>query len=282
MKLRLCVAMFLAAAVMLTATQSARATLFFSDGFNYPNGELTDHNDGTGPGANVSGGLWNDHSGANFPTSILVNNGQAVLKEGNPASEDANRVAGQIIGLGETWYYAATITVNDERASSATSLFNTYFMHFKDAGNNFRGRAYVDNPNAGVGAAGFTLGLSATGNQVVKWPVDLAFGTPYKIVGSYSVDTGQSQLWVNPTDISSPSLTDTQAGAALTAIESLALRQAFQGATFGPNYEVLVGAVALGSTFDEVCGALIPEPSTGLLALVSLVGLTLGSRRRSA
>lgn len=302
MKMRFHGSMFLAAAVLLTACGTARAALFFVDKFDYADGELTDHNDGpTGsnvPGANVSGGLWTTHSGGGFPTSIDVLNGQAVLKQGNPASEDANRLAETgnpdfTIGLGETWYFAALVTINDERPDPANTplLGNEYFMHFKDAGNNFRGRAYVTDPSTGTGGEGFRFALSTTsGGPVAFFPDDLEFGKQYAIVVSYTLSSvipaelpgGTTKLWVNPTDESSASVMDAVASAGLTALNSLGLRQAFGGTGSLPNYEVLVDAVALGTTFDAVLSAVIPEPSTTVLALFGLAGLLARSRRSLA
>lgn len=267
----------LAFAVAAFATQGrlAEATTFFADGFNYADGDLTVY-DGTGD--NVSGGLWVPHSGTGFPTSIVVSSGQAVVNSGNPASEDANRSAGAIIALGETWYYGALLTVNDKRADTAVGLNNDYFMHFKDGGNGFIGRAYVDDPNV-ADPTKYTFGLSATsGGQVAKWGADLDFGTQYKLIVSYAVDTGETSLWVNPVDASSTKITDLNASAMLTAIEALGMRQDFS--TGGGDYEVLVDAVAIGNEFGDVLRA-VPEPTSCVLALLGLAAVA-ASRRSIA
>ena len=221
-----CTKVFTAAiALMAFACPSAQATTFFVDQFNYADGELTVY-DGTG--ADVSGGLWTPHSGTGFPVPIFVDNGQAVVESGNPASEDANRSAGTTINLGETWYYGALVTVVDERADTATPLNNDYFMHFRGSTGGFIGRAYVDNPNV-ADPTKFTFGLSATsGGQVAKWGTDLDFGQQYKIMVSYAVDTGETNLWVDPVDIGSTSINDTNASAMLAAIDQLALASRFR------------------------------------------------------
>ncbi|TWU28256.1 PEP-CTERM sorting domain-containing protein [Bythopirellula polymerisocia] len=272
-------------AIAITAMlgSNVSAGTFMSDTFSYADGDLTVF-DGTG--ANVSGGAWVPHSGTNFPIPIAVSGGQAVLAQGNPASEDANRKAtaggSRAIALGETWYYAALVTVNDTRTDPNLSLDqDSYFMHFKDAGSGFRGRAYLDDPSTGVGGAGFSFGLSATSGGIVSNTGDLNFGQQYKIVVSYAVDTGTSDLWVDPVDSSSPKITDTNSAGAFTLIDSLAMRQDFVSA--GNTATVLVDSVALGNDFDSVLlnamnGSNIPEPGSLALALLAFVGFA-GSRR---
>ncbi len=289
-----CTSLFSAAIAMVVfAAASAQAATFFSDTFSYADGDLTAYDPTNGPdgtGDNVSGGLWRSHNTPNFfPIPIGVESEQAVIKSGNPAYEDSSlAVTGPEIGLGETWYYAALVTVNDERANpQVDGLNNDYFMHFKDDGFGFRGRAYVDDPNAGVGGAGFTFGLSATsGGQAVAWGSDLSFGEQYKIVVSYAVDSGESNLWVNPTDINSTKITDINSAGAFTLINNLALRQDFSSG--GGDHEILVDSVAFGDDFDSVLrnamngsNIRIPEPTTAAMSLLALAGVA-ASRRRVA
>lgn len=270
-----CKVLFSAAIAMVAlAAHTAQATTFFVDQFNYADGELT-INDGTGD--DVSGGLWVPHSGETFDDNIDVISGQAELL--NSGSEDANRAAGTAINAGETWYYAALVTVNDTRQDPMNeSINNDYFMHFKDGGFGFRGRAYLDDPNVAASDK-FTFGLSATsGGQVAKWVTDLDFGTQYKIVVSYAVDTGETNLWVDPVDINSTSISDTNAGGAFTLVDSLGLRQDFLGGT--PNNQILIDAVAIGDEFGDVFrDVMIPEPATAMLAAFGLIGLAVTRRR---
>jgi len=263
-------------ALLLTYSSPAGAATFFIDQFNYPDGELT-INDGTGD--NVSGGLWAPHSGETFDDNIEVVSGQAELL--NSGSEDANRDTGTFNSAGSTWYYGAQITVNDRRADPASeSINNDYFMHFWGPSFAFRGRAYLDDPNV-ADPNKYTLGLSATsGGQVAKWGSDLDFGQEYTIMVSFEFDTGESNLWVDPVDINSPSITDTNAGAIGSFVSALAMRQDFIGGT--PNNQVLVDTVAIGDNFDDVLqGAIIPEPTSLVLGFAGLIGLVSMRRSRS-
>ena len=270
------------AALAMCGAASLQAATFFSDSFSYANGDLTVVG---GSGNNVSGGLWVPHSGQANAPSIAVANGSAVLL--TPGSEDANRSISDPVNdaqvAGETWYYAALVTVNDQRATPATTgIINEYFLHFKDSGNNFRSRLYVKDPSTGVGGVGlrFSMGASSGAANAVDWGTDLAFGVQYLVVGSYVFDTGAASLWVNPASSASTSITATASPGPGTFTSALALRQAFLSGA-GPNTQILVDAVALGDTFDSVVASVtIPEPATlslGALGLLSMVGL--GRRR---
>jgi MYXO-CTERM domain-containing protein len=278
------------ALALCAAAGPARAALFFSDQFSYANGDLTTRDDGVdpappAPGENVSGGLWKMHSGEGTGGEIDVIGGQAQLLF--PGFEDANReipsAGSEFMTAGETWYYAAKVTVNDQRATpDVTAILASYFMHFKDPGtSNFRSRLFVDAPSTGLGGAGYRLAIgpsSGDGNRV-PWTADLAFGQQYTIVASYVYDTGAVSLWVNPSDPSSASVTATGGAGPLAQITSLALRQVSSaGAT--ANTQILVDAVAMGDTFASALTGLVPEPSGGVLGLAGLLGLA-ATRRRS-
>lgn len=277
------------ALALCAAAGPARAALFFADQFNYPNGDLTTRDDGAGApspvvGDNVSGGLWKMHSGEGTGGEIDVVDGQAQLLF--PGFEDANReipnAGTDFMSAGETWYYAAKFTINDQRATpDATAILASYFLHFKDTGNNFRSRLFIDAPSTGLGGAGYRLaiGPSSGDDFRVPWAADLAFGQEYTVVASYVFDTGAVSLWVNPSDPSSPSISASGGASPGTFLTSLALRQvSATGAT--ANTQILVDAVAMGDTFADVLAGLVPEPSSSALGLAGLLGLVAARRRR--
>lgn len=261
--------------------RSSQAAVFFTDQFNYANGDLTVVG---GSGNNVSGGLWTPHSGQANAPSISVVNGKAQLLV--PGSEDANReipnALTDFMKAGETWYYGARVTVNDQRASTATALINEYFMHFKDTGTtNFRSRLYVADPSTGTGGAGFRFAIGASSGvaNAVNWGSNLNFGQQYTVIASYNFDTGFAKLWVNPVNQASTSIEATAAPNPGTFVTSLAIRQAFlTGAT--ANEQILVDAVSMANNFGDVLAAMVPEPTSISLAVASLLALGAARRRR--
>jgi hypothetical protein len=291
---RILVAGFCALA-LCAASGPARAALFFVDQFAYANGDLTDLDDVTNPevitdggGANVSGGAWKAFSGTGFAAeSITVVNGQAELLISG--SEDASRsVSPDFQQAGETWYFAARITVNDQRATpGSTAIVNEYFMLLKDnTDGGLRSRLYVNNPSTGTGGAGYRLamGASSGAGNAVNWGSDLSFGTTYTVVGSYEFSSGAAKLWVNPASEASTSITAAAGASAMTFISELGLRQAFSngGVTGGPsvpNTQILVSVAAMGDSFADVLAAVVPEPGSATLGLSALVGQA-GLRRR--
>ncbi len=279
---------FCALALIAMIGTTANATTFMSDSFSYAAGQLTD----TNAGANVSGGLWQTHSGATSGKVQVTATGEAVsVQDAFPITgEDVSRLAFNstglhTIGAGETWYYAALVTINDTRAGSGAKLENqSYILHFRDSGTfNFRTRAHVTDPSTGIGGAGFRFGLSGSSGNPLDFSADLNFGQQYKVVGSYEVNTGQTNLWVDPVSIASPSLSDLVPGAAFTLINNLSIRQ--DTISSGPTFNAVIDSVALGDDFDSVVanamnGSNIPEPASLALVLLGLAGIA-STRRRS-
>ncbi len=255
----------LAGAVWISTATLAQAEVFMSDDFDYADGQLTDSfrnpPDNTIPGDNVSGGLWTAHSGtgtSGIGEWVDVVSGQAeLLIDG---SEDVNRTLGVGMGAGDTWYFAAEVTVNDQREDPSNDLDDTYFMHFMASSFDLRTRIYIDNPNT-ASETNYTFGLAATsGGQFSKWGSDFEFGTAHTIVGEYDYDTGDARLWIDPVDINSPSISDLivdnpdrDTNSPMTAITALGLRQ--DSNNDNPSHQVLVDTVAAADSFAEALAA---------------------------
>jgi hypothetical protein len=268
------VLVLIAVATFVVFGGAASAVTFESDTFDYAAGNLPV----------VSGGLWEQHSpGTN---DVLADGVGNVTSVNGISGSDVNRkshlgpIASPVI-----WYYAGLVTIEDTRADpNATALESqSYILHFKDSGTfNFVTRAHVTDPSTGVGGAGFRFGLSAGSGNAQAFTQDLNFGQQYKVMGAFDIVTGGAELWVDPVNIASPSITHTDPGRVGTLIESLAIRQD-SGA--GPTFNAVIDSIAFGDDFDSVMinamnGSNIPEPASLALALLGLAGITSTRRRR--
>ncbi len=238
----------------------AQAATFMADTFSYPDGQLTDSflnpPTNTLPGANVSGGRWVAHAGADDVDNVDILNGAAELLASG--REDVNQILGRTMTAGETWYYAAQVTVNDQRSNPNTvSINDEYFIHFKDSGFGFRARTWILDPNV-ASSTKFTLGISSGASDPANaWGTDLDFGTQYTLVAEYDFDSGDVRLWVDPANINSTSIVgpNLNANNSMNGIEALALRQDFIGGS-AANNQILVDNVSAGDNFADVLAAL--------------------------
>jgi hypothetical protein len=250
----------IAAAVALAGAGAAtRAAVLVNEPFAYADGALV----GKDPAV---GGVWAAHSsGGTRP--VQVASGTALISHGS-SGEDVNVPfeGGATGSAGETFYASFDLTVADPAAAVVTSMF----AHFLQGTTNFTSRVYVTAPTT----SGYRLALSndnsITDADGEAFSGDLAFGTTYKIVTSYSFDTGGAKLWINPADESSTSLTATDPGFS-NAVFAYALRQDTTGNT-GQTIDNLM----VGESFTDVA---VPEPTS--LAAVGLGAMALLRRRRS-
>lgn len=233
-------------AVSLTPA-AVRASVFYTDTFSYPNGDLT----------TVASPLWVGHSGTG--TFVPVSAGQISLAQGSGSRQDVNRATGSTLGVGETWYAGFDVAVT---GGSATA----YFAHFISGTSVFGDRLFVT-PTTGD----FTFGISQVGAAPdVSWGTALNFGTTYRVVLSYDFDTGVNKLWVNPTMSGDTSIAWT--GVASTAFTGFAFRQGS-----GDSVQVIDNLV-VGTTFNDVVA--VPEPASA--AMIGLGVIALGLLRRQS
>jgi MYXO-CTERM domain-containing protein len=92
-------------------------------------------------------------------------------------------------------------------------------------------------------------------------------------------------MWVNPVSEASTSVTASGGAVMGTFLSQLSLRQAFNngGVSGGPgvpNTQILIDAAAIGDSFADVFGSLVPEPTSGTLGLASVALLAVRRRRR--
>ncbi len=210
---------------------SAAAQVLASDSFSYA-------------GALTANG-WAAHSGAGAKL-ILSNGSIATLNQGPGSGEDVN-LAFPALTATDTVF--ASFTLNVPSGTPVTPpAAGLYFAHFKDTTTLFRARTGVVAPTAG---GNFRIAIHADNANLslgTSWPTEQVFNTDYKVVISWNAATGQSQLWIDPTAVTDPSIshTGTLVG---TIISQFALRQASDYTGFLTIDDVLVGR-----TFADVCG----------------------------
>lgn len=259
---------FLALLVFAFTAYSANAVhadIVAADSFP-TDGALVGQIPSPGPGL-----AWASHSGAgNKP--IMVTGGGVVLDQSTGSGEDVNtRFAA--FGATDTIYARFDFSLASGLGAVNPDANGLYFAHFKDATFGFRGRTGVLSPAA---AGDFVLGINADSSNLgagAQWASDLSFDTVYRTVISYNAATGESRLWLDPTDVNSTNIGHT--ATAGTLIESFAFRQSndFTGSQ-------LIDNLVVATNFDQALSG-VPEPGSVGLLVLGAIGLV-SRRRRNA
>ena len=228
----------LVSAVAIASTASAQ--IYASDNFSY-NGALTSNG-------------WLAHSGAGNKV-INANGSYATLDFSSGSGEDVNLpFTSGALGASDDVY--ASFTLNVPSGNPVNPDGNgSYCAHFKDSGFGFRGRFGLLSP---AGSGDFTVAINTSSANLGAggvWATDLSFDTNYTIIISYDAATGDSNLWVDPTSVSSTSVTAN--GSAGTLIETVCLRQSNDHTGF-----IYISELVAGDTFGDV----LPVPSGGATA----------------
>ena len=228
----------------LALAPAADAQVFFTEQFDYPDGDLSA----------VSGGLWTGHSGS--PPDIQVQGGQAVVTA--PGSMDDNRLAGAVMGPADVWYYGLRFRVD---LGVGPTINNDYFIHLKDDGFGFNARLGTTlAPPGPPGDFGLEILASSPGDGSEPWPGAFFFGEEITAVVRWDNGTGEATLWINPIEEFSPSVTDDELPDAMRDIEAVALRQDSSSSSV-----VSIDVLSLGTDFDAVLAALVSGPCEQVL-----------------
>jgi hypothetical protein len=181
------------------------------EGFDY---------DSSGAIVSVSDGFWQTHSGT--PGQMQVGSGQVTVTDNN--SEDVNApLIGQPYSASSKQVLYSSFTLNYNGLPPAT---NTYFAHFKDnTTSGFYGRVYASTINAGSGFYRLGIGNQSAANYPAQIAQDLSPGVNYTVVTRLVLSNGVCTIWINPTDESSPGMTDNTAAGAPSPITSYAIRE---------------------------------------------------------
>jgi hypothetical protein len=203
------------------AASAASAASFWSESFNYADGNL----------ATVATGIWNTHSGT---TDITVVSGEAVVN--SAAGADDNRQFTPAQSATASTYACFRMAISGTQTASGT-----YFAHLMNTGTFFGARVFAMLNDATT----YKLGISTTSTTPIGaaiWPTPLTKGVYYNVSIKYDAATGISTLWVNPTLESDPSIVSL-VGPTGTLISGFALRQS---AGFGIAN---VDDITVGTTF---------------------------------
>ncbi|HEX3797983.1 MAG TPA: hypothetical protein VH413_04715 [Verrucomicrobiae bacterium] len=240
------IAVLLLAVSAFVAPLAAKADLIWYEGFNYPNGVLT----------NVApAGLWTNFSGT--ADMIVSNHVLQVASTGgglNRAGDEARFLGAAFTNAPQVLYASMTVI--------CTNLPNgpgTYFSSFYNTSSGFSGRiqAFTNlatSPNTWrIGATGNGAATNALNGGL---GVDLGLNVAYQVVARLDpVNLQACTIWINPISESDPSYSssDSLGFATSTAINAFAFRQASTAATAaGVNSAFFyVTNVALATTFDE-------------------------------
>src|ERR1035437_1170843 len=139
--------------------------------------------------------------------------------------------------------------------SNLPTTVGDYFLHFKDTitGTTFRDKLFASTTNAAAGH--FRLGLAnAASSLAAQFPLDLTTNQIYLVFTRYNSGTGESVLWVNPSNESSTSAASHDATTA-ASISAIGLRQS-DG--IGISY---VDNLLVGTSYSDVATiTVVPIP----------------------
>ncbi len=274
---RLSLVKFAAVAVTGLALQSAQATLFFADGFNYAVGGL---NASDVSPAGTSGNAWS--SGSSHITVVSGDLTYAGLQDlgGN--------------SIQDVWGVSAGSVVNTYTSQTSGSVYYSFLINCTVAPS---ASTYLTSLNPGTGApngssdalqvdiapsgAGFKVGLRTVGASITTAATVLSLNTTYLVVAEYTFGgTGSASLFLNPVaGGSQPTADVTLAGnGTVTSLADVG----FKAQTTPTTGTTLLDNLLIGSTWGDVTpvSTASPEPST--LALTGLGLLAVAARFRRA
>jgi hypothetical protein len=251
-------------AVTLAVVPAAKATLLFSEAFNYSAGGLVNN-------ANPGGGTWTGgNSGLNIVSgnltysgladqggnSLQINNGAA----GTSYITFANQTSGQV-------YYSFLFN------ASVVDSANTYFTAMNPG---------TSVPNGSSDA--IDVYYNSTGKLAVRGAAQaassgtgaaLTLNTTYFIVEMIDLDAHTASLWINPTPgAAAPTVTASLSGLTATAVDNVGFKAQAGTGTF------VVDNLLIGTTWGDVTPTPTPEPSTLALTGLGLVSLMILKRRK--
>lgn len=237
--------------------------------------------DGYSTGNLVGQGPWTAFSGAGSnPIQVVAlapTDNEATVTAGSGSREDAQLPTSATMGAGDKWYAGFDIKVDS--GVSGADYFFAFRQDLGASGSGFPTKVGLA-PLAGSDFTVYAHQGSGSGNPASPsgttkpWTSGLTYGQIYRVVMSYTYDTGEGELWIDPIVALGPGgnakIDIVNASSAGFEAAAFALRQG--GVAAGT---LNVDNIAVATTWAEA--AVIPEPAS--FALVAAAGL-LGLRRR--
>lgn len=237
----------LALAALALSLLPGRSENVLGDSFTfYPNGAIV----------GALGSPWINNSGT--PSSMLISN--ASLELSTSRSEDILAPLSRILTNTTDAFAYSSFKI---RVLSLPATNGAYIAHFNASGGtgNFRSRVWLSLTNTSVpGKIRIGVGNSSASSAAsAPWPAELDTNVVYTVVTRLNLTTGISTLWIDPTDETDPSVTDTDSlPAGAQGISHYGFRQATgEGVSRINNLRV-------GSTFADVAGANAPPSISSL------------------
>jgi len=237
-------------------TVSSDVGILLAEDFNYPDGSF------------ITNSLfaWSPNTGTTGQTQVA--NGKLLLAD--TGSEDLYRwytnaaapfanTSGQLI--------FTRVVVNFSQLPTSTS--GNYFLHTYGAAGFYRSRIFSTTNGVTPGKFRLRIGNgTSTFSATQEYPEDLSLGKDYVVINCYNTATSESTLWINPTNVTSTSVTGTDS--------------ASTGTTYGVSFRQSTGIgsmsiddLLVGSTFDQVLLVLPPSAPTPENITYSLSGADL-------
>jgi hypothetical protein len=231
--------------------------------------------DNSGSLDTVSAGYWQHLSGILHQMQVGGVNNPAVTLD---TLNNTENVQASLLGAPYSTNYLFYSFVVNMSEESMPLINGTYFAAFNDGSGT---TANIDDclvaATNGAALGYYRLGISddvgatAANTDTVMFPQDLAPGSNYVVVTALNVATGESTVWVNPTDESSTSVTAEPDDVTVAyPISDIELRES--GGTGGA---INVSDLKVGTTFDSVFPSLHVQ-SAGTNVIVNWSDPTLG------
>ena len=217
--------------LILLGTERVGAEVLFHEQFSHPDGSILKTPGPGNPGLAPNpgpGSNWSSAGGSLIPIQVLGGEAILIQTENGDNGQD---------GLAPFTPQATTATTYarfDFRLPSDGNTLNqevidegAIFVALRSsAASGLRARTGLTGP---ASDGDFRLALNTDDNDLVGtgviWEGDLDFDVTYRAIISYNAANAMSQLWLNPTVESSPSIVDASEALALS-IENFYLRQA--------------------------------------------------------